>query len=106
MELPQLTEHDKRNILGLNSARHYGLYGRQVQPVGQPGSAYQQGNLANYAASMQPGSPIDTVLQGVGYPVPITPVNLIPNDNFTKIKQQLTETGAGRSNTRRGWMAT
>lgn len=103
---PQLTEHDKRNILGLNSARHYGLYGRQVQPVGQPGSAYQRGNLANYAASMQPGSPIDTVLQGVGYPVPITPVNLIPNDNFTKIKQQLTETGAGRNNTRRGWMAT
>ena len=45
------------------------------------------------------------MLQGVGYPVPITPVNLIPNDNFTKIKQQLTETGAGRSNARLGWNA-
>jgi uncharacterized protein len=103
---PQLTEHDKRNILGLNSARHYGLYGRETIAVGTRGSAYQQGNLANYAASMQPGSAIDTVLQGVGYPTPITPVDLIPNDNFTKVKQQLAETGAGRTNARRGWMAT
>jgi predicted TIM-barrel fold metal-dependent hydrolase len=103
---PQLTDHDKRNILGLNSARHYGLYGRETIAVGTRGSTYQQGNLANYAASMQPGSAIDTVLQGVGYPTPITPVDLIPNDNFTKIKQQLAETGAGRTNTRRGWMAT
>ena len=103
---PQLTDHDKRNILGLNSARHYGLYGRETIAVGTRGSAYRQGNLANYAASMQPGSSIDTVLQGVGYPTPITPVNLIPDDNFTKIKQRLAETGAGRTNTRRGWMAT
>ena len=43
---PAITERDKRNILGLNSARHYGLFGREVIPVGARGSAYWQGNLA------------------------------------------------------------
>jgi hypothetical protein len=103
---PSLDETAKRQILGLNSARHYGLFGRAARAVGTPGSAYQQGNLANYASSMQPGSPIDTVMQGPGYPVPIQPVDLIPNDNFTKIKNEIAETGAGRSNARFGWMRT
>jgi uncharacterized protein len=111
---PQLTEYDKRQILGLNSARLYGLYGRQAVPVGEPGSAYRQGNLPSYAQYMQPGSAIDTVLEGVGYPTPITPADpavsvsaaLIPNDNFTKLKSQRAAAGAGRSNTRLGWMRT
>ena len=103
---PALDERAKRQILGLNSARHYGLFGRDARAVGTPGSAYRQGSLANYAASMAPGSPIDTVLQGVGYPTPITPVNLIPNDNFTKAKTQLAETGTGRNNARLGWVRT
>ena len=73
---------------------------------GTPGSAYQQGNLASYAALMQPGSPIDTVLQGVGYPTPITPAEaaLIPDDNFATLRKLRTESGTGRSNTRFGWM--
>jgi hypothetical protein len=111
---PQLTEYDKRQILGLNSARLYGLYGRQAVGVGEPGSPYRQGNLARYAPLTQPGSAIDTVLEGVGYPTPITPVDsavslsadLIPNDNFTRLKKQRTEAGAGRSNARFGWMRT
>jgi predicted TIM-barrel fold metal-dependent hydrolase len=103
---PKLTKHDKRQILGLNSARLYGLLGRETRGVGVPGSPYRQGSLPNYAPHMQPGSPIDTVLQGVGYPTPITPVDLIPNDNFTKLKAQRTVSGAGRSNTRFGWMRT
>jgi predicted TIM-barrel fold metal-dependent hydrolase len=111
---PQLTEYDKRQILGLNSARLYGLYGRQAVGVGEPGSPYRQGNLARYAPLMKPGSAIDTVLEGVGYPTPITPVDsavsvsadLIPNDNFTRLKKQRTEAGAGRSNARFGWMRT
>ena len=111
---PQLTEYDKRQILGLNSARLYGLYGRQAVGVGEPGSPYRQGNLTGYAPLMQPGSAIDTVLEGVGYPTPITPVDsavstsadLIPNDNFTRLKKQRTEAGAGRSNARLGWMRT
>jgi hypothetical protein len=110
-DYPQLTEYDKRQILGLNSARLYGLYGRQAVGVGEPGSPYQQGNLAGYAPRMQPGSTIDTVLEGLGYPTPITPADpvsvsaaLIPDDNFTKLKNQRTAAGAGRSNTRLGWM--
>jgi predicted TIM-barrel fold metal-dependent hydrolase len=101
---PQLTEHAKRKILGLNSARHYGLFGRDARAVGTPGSGYRRGNLANYANFMQPGSPIDTVLQGVGYPTPVKPVNIIPNDNFTRLKKERAASGAGRSNARLGWM--
>jgi hypothetical protein len=55
---------------------------------------------------MQPGSSIDDVLQGVGYPEPIVPASLLPNDNFTKMKKQYAEMGLGRSNTRFGWMRT
>jgi hypothetical protein len=53
---------------------------------------------------MQPGSSIDDVLKGVGYPEPITRASLLPNDNFTKMKKQYAEMGFGRSNTRFGWM--
>ncbi len=35
----RLTEMAKRNILGLNSARLYRLYGANQLPVGAPGSA-------------------------------------------------------------------
>jgi uncharacterized protein len=101
---PQLTEHDKRMILGLNSARHYGLFGREATGVGTPGSAYRQGRLADYARYVQPGSSIDTVLQGVGYPTPVTPADLIPDDNFTKLKEMRAASGAGRDNVRLGWM--
>jgi predicted TIM-barrel fold metal-dependent hydrolase len=101
---PALTEHDKRNILGLNSARLYGLRGGEMQAIGRPGSPYKQGNLANYPALTQPGSAIDTVLQGPGYPTPITPASsLIPNDNFTKLKAQYADAGGRRDNTRLGW---
>jgi predicted TIM-barrel fold metal-dependent hydrolase len=103
---PALTSDDKRNILGLNSARLYGLHGAAAKAVGIPGSKYKQGSLANYPSHMQPGSLIDTVLRGPGYPTPVTPVNLIPNDNFTMLKAQQAEMGAGRSNTRFGWTRT
>jgi hypothetical protein len=62
---------------------------------------------------MRPGSAIDTVMEGAGYPTPITPADsarvsadLIPDDNFTKLKNQRADAGAGRSNTRFGWMRT
>lgn len=103
---PALTEMDKRNIFGLNSARLYGLHGRQAVPVGEPGSAYKTGSLPSYASFMQPGSAIDTALQGAGYPTPITPVSLIPNDNITKVKADYLTSGAGRTITRHGWIRT
>ncbi len=54
---------------------------------------------------MQPGSPIDTAPQGVGYPTPITPVDLIPN-NITTVKAQFVASGGGRGNTPLGWIRT
>ena len=103
---PAITETDKRNILGLNSARLYGLQGAKRVAVGVPGSAYKQGNLKDYKAFMKPGSPIDVALHGPGYPTPITPV-APPNDNLTKFKEQHHATiGARRSNTRLGWIRT
>ncbi len=101
---PPLTEKDKRNILGLNSARLYGLHGREKRAVGQPGSPYKTGRLPSYPAHTQPGSPIDQVLTGVGYPTPVTPVTLIPNDNITKAKAQYIPPGTGRSNIPHGWI--
>jgi hypothetical protein len=103
---PAITEKDRRNILGLNSARLYGLHGRQAVGIGVPGSAYKTGNLASYASFMQAGSPIDTVLQGVGYPTPVTPVNLILNDNITRVRADYLASGTGRGNTPHGWVRT
>jgi hypothetical protein len=103
---PQITERDKRNILGLNSARLYGLYGREAVAVGDQGSAYRQGRLSDYPRHLQPGSRLDTVLTGVGYPTPIKPVTLIPNDNLTKLKNTRTDADLGRSNQRFGWTRT
>jgi hypothetical protein len=94
----------KRKILGLNSARLYGLQGSAARAVGTRGSAYKQGDLADYASHMQSGSAIDNVLRGAGYPTPITPASLLPNDNFTKMPKDYAEMGLGRSNTRFGWI--
>lgn len=103
---PALTEWDKRNILGLNSARLYGLYGQETVSVGEPGSPYLTGNLPSYQAHMPTGSPIDTALRGVGYPTPVTKVDLIPNDNLTKVKADYQASGAGRTIARHGWIRT
>jgi hypothetical protein len=82
------------------------LYGSATRPVGAHGSPYKQGDLADYASFMQPGSAIDDVLQGVGFPTPITRASLLPDDRFTKMRKQYAEIGLGRSNTRFGWMRT
>jgi uncharacterized protein len=103
---PSLDEHAKRKILGLNSARLYGLESSEMRAVGGHGSSYKQGNLAQYALAMTPGSPIDNVLNGPGYPTPIMPANLLPDDNFSKMKKQYAEMELGRSNTRFGWLRT
>lgn len=102
---PAITERDRRNILGLNSARLYGLKGNKRVAVGVPGSAYRKGHLKDYKSFMKRGSPIDVAMRGVGYPTPVTPV-YPPNDNFTKLRKQAAETGIRHSNTRRGWIRT
>ena len=103
---PALTEASKRKILGLNSARLYGLPAAAKVSCDDD-AVYSQGKLANYAVYMQPGSVIDKVLRGVGYPTATSPTgSLLPNDNLTKMRKQYAETGGGRSNVRFGWMRT
>jgi predicted TIM-barrel fold metal-dependent hydrolase len=107
---PQVTESAKRKILGLNSARLYGLPAA-AKPLGTDQGVYKLGQLPNYAAHMQSGSAIDGILRGPGYPTPVVPAqsptaSLLPNDRLTKMKKQYAEMGGGRDNTRFGWMRT
>src|SRR6266705_429515 len=97
---PPLTEGAKRQILGLNSARLYGLPAAAVR--------YTDGGLPNYATApeLQAGGSMDTVLRGVGYPEPVVPAALMPEDRFAKLKRWADSMGLGRSNTRNGWMRT
>src|SRR5712691_412601 len=99
---PELTERDKRLILGLNSARLYGLTGKEVRAVGQCGSAYNP-VPADYPSRI-PDS-LNALMFGVGYPTPVVPVTTmnLPNDNFTKARRQYAEMGGLRSNERHGW---
>ena len=98
---PELTTQAKRKILGLNSARLYGMSRLTSRH-------HHHGDLANYASSpeLQPGGRLDTVLQGVGYPTPVvpTPSIALPNDKLSKVKKWADEMLLGRSNTRSGWI--
>jgi len=95
---PELTTHAKRRILGLNSARLYGL--------SRMTSRYHQGNLASYASTpeLQPGGSVDAALHGPGYPTPVVPVLSLPDDRLSKMKRWADEMVLGRSNTRSGWI--
>jgi predicted TIM-barrel fold metal-dependent hydrolase len=93
---PQLTERAKRKILGLNSARLYGLKTGDQH--------YRDGRLPGYrgAPELQPGGRIDTVLNGVGYPTPVVPATA--NDRFSQLKSWGDEMKLARSNVRDGWI--
>jgi len=97
---PALTYAAKRKILGLNSARLYGL------PVAT--FRYGQGNLGAYASApeLQKGGAMDNVLQGPGYPTPIVPASSLPEDRLSRIKRWADDLALGRNNTRRGWIRT
>jgi predicted TIM-barrel fold metal-dependent hydrolase len=97
---PELTHAAKRKILGLNSARLYGLPATTFR--------YGQGNLGAYAEApdLQPGGAMDTVLQGVGYPTPVVPASSLPEDRLSRIKRWADDLALGRNNTRRGWIRT
>ncbi|TMH73955.1 MAG: hypothetical protein E6H52_14555 [Betaproteobacteria bacterium] len=95
---PELTHAAKRKILGLNSARLYGLPVATIR--------YGQGDLASYpsAPELQPGGAMDRVLQGVGYPTPVVPVVSLPEDRLSKLKSWVDDSALGRNNTRRGFI--
>jgi len=95
---PELTHAAKRKILGLNSARLYGLPVATIR--------YGHGDLASYpsAPELQPGGAMDRVLQGVGYPTPVVPVVSLPEDRLSKLKSWVDDLALGRNNTRRGFI--
>jgi uncharacterized protein len=95
---PELTHTAKRKILGLNSARLYGLPTATFR--------YKQGNLASYptAPELQSGGALDVDLRGVGYPVPVVPVMSLPEDRLSQMKKWFDELALGRNNTRRGFI--
>lgn len=95
---PKLTQRAKRKILGLNSARLYGLSAESER--------YRDGRLPGYlsAPELQPGGRIDVAMTGVGYPTPIVPTPTIANDRFSKLKLQIDEMKLGRSDVRDGWI--
>ncbi len=98
--LPPPPVSAKRHILGLNSARLYGLPAAAVR--------YTDGGLPDYATApeLHAGGSMDTVLRGVGYPEPVVPAAPMPEDRFAKLKRWTDSIGMGRSNTRNGWMRT
>ena len=98
-DYPQLTQEAKRQILGLNSAKLYGLPANSRR--------YDDGSLASYATrpALQPGGRIDTVLTGVGYPTPVVPADTPQSrDRFAKIRGWAQEMALGRSDARFGWI--
>jgi uncharacterized protein len=99
-DYPEVTHTAKRKILGLNSARLYGLPAATFR--------YKQGGLPNYASApeLQPGGAMDQVLMGPGYPVPIVPASSLPEDRFSRLKRWMDDVALRRSNTRHGWIRT
>jgi hypothetical protein len=99
-DYPQLTYAAKRKILGLNSARLYGLPAATFR--------YRQGGLANYASApeLQPGGAMDKVLMGPGYPEPIVPAISLPEDRLSRLKRWMDDLALGRNNMRHGWIRT
>ena len=97
-DYPELTRAAKRKILGLNSARLYGLPAATFR--------YGQGGLGAYTAApeLQPGGAMDNVLRGVGYPTPVVPVGSLPEDRLSRLRKWADELALGRNNTRRGWI--
>src|SRR6266566_10156710 len=79
-DYPELTRAAKRKILGLNSARLYGLPAATFR--------YGQGGLGAYTAApeLQPGGAMDNVLRGVGYPTPVVPGGSLPEDRLSRLR--------------------
>ncbi|OLC17012.1 MAG: hypothetical protein AUH29_03555 [Candidatus Rokubacteria bacterium 13_1_40CM_69_27] len=90
---PALTEASRRKILGLNSARLYGIPGAAEAA---PRGVYRP--VPEHFESMIPDS-LKTLLEFPGTPGYAT-------DNFSKMRKQYVEMGGERSNTRYGWIRT
>ena len=90
---PALTEASRRKILGLNSARLYGVPGAsEASPQGR-----YKPVPANYE-SLIPDS-LKALLEFPGTPGYLT-------DNFSRMRRQYAEMGGGLTHTRHGWIRT
>jgi uncharacterized protein len=99
---PELTPLAKRKILGLNSARLYGLQGRAatVSP------AVYKPVPGDYESRITPE--LKRILEYPGFTAaaPESQFAQYEGDNLAKIKQSYAEAGGYRSNTRYGWLRT
>jgi len=93
---PALTEKSRRRILGLNNAKLYGLKDK----AGENGGYLP---VPPNFADLVPND-LRALLLGVGYPTPIMPASLLPEDNFSKLRRRYVEMGGGQSNARHGWI--
>jgi hypothetical protein len=96
---PALTDRAKRKILGLNSAKLYGLATGTEDPNENGKDEEKRHRLykpvpANYESLIPPQ--LKAILEFQGYKA----------DNFTKMKQRYAELGGERSNVRHGWIRT
>jgi uncharacterized protein len=82
---PQITERAKRKILGLNSARLYGVPTEPVREIYTPVPA-------NYESLITPA--IKTILEFPGY----------ATDNMAQLRDRYIALGGGLTNTRHGWV--
>jgi len=95
---PPLTEKSRRRILGLNNAKLYGLKGKAGEDGGYT-------PVPPNFADIVPND-LRALLLGVGYPTPIVPASLLPDDNFTRLRRRYVEMGGGQNNARHGWIRT
>src|SRR4029077_18157067 len=85
---PELTQDAKRKILGLNSAKLYGikpLQGAEKDRVYRPVPKDYERRISKE---------LKTIMEFPGYTA----------DNMSKFKEKYVATGGERSNTRYGWM--
>jgi uncharacterized protein len=103
---PRLTPQIKRKILGLNSARLYGLEG----PAATVSPAVYKPVPKDYESRITPE--LKRILEYPGFTAaapqsaPESQFAQYSDDNLAKIKQSYAEEGGYRSNTRYGWLRT
>jgi uncharacterized protein len=99
---PRLTPQVKRKILGLNSARLYGL----EPPHNTVSPAVYKPVPKNYESRITPELKRILEYPGTTAAAPEAQFAQYEGDNLARIKQSYAEEGGARSNTRYGWLKT
>ena len=99
---PRLTPQAKRKILGLNSARLYGL----ETPQNTVSPAVYKPVPKNYESRITPELKRILEFPGTTAAAPQPQFAQYEGDNLARIKQSYAEEGGTRSNTRYGWLRT